>query len=370
VVHDNRFVTNQCHVRADWGGCRGFLFANNRFEVTGDPKDYQFFWLWQSSQARTFDMTFRDNLLAAPADYRKAQVLYANQYTRANIDMGIEWTVTVKAADPAGKPVRGVQVSASAGEEYMGAAVTDEDGAGRIAVVDYRIVGGPKGPVEKRGPYKIVVTSGAAPPVSVDADPKAPTEVPVTIVDPKRKVYVYAGVDRRYKTGETASLDGSAVVAGAPDAGCEITWRQLKGPAPLAIANPRSAKTQVVLPQAGEWTLELEAKLGDEVAKDQVNVRADANITPAAVAECPKAAKVNTIVQLDATKSTDPRRFPAESIRYEWKQVAGPEANLSSSEWPDPIFYPEKPGTYEFELRVSNPLRTSAPARCSVVVTQ
>ena len=77
---------------------------------------------------------------------------------------------------------------------------------------------------------------------------------------------------------------------------------------------------------------------------------------------------MNTIVQLDATKSTEPRGFPADAIRYEWKQVAGPEANLSSIELPDPIFYPEKPGTYEFELRVSNPLRTSQPAKCAVVV--
>ena len=48
----------------------------------------------------------------------------------------------------------------------------------------------------------------------------------------------------------------------------------------------------------------------------------------------------------------------------------GPEAMLSSPEWPDPIFYPTSPGTYTFELTVANPLRTSKPARCSVRVVE
>ena len=370
IVNDNRFVTNQYHVRADWGGMRGFLFENNRWEVVGDAKDYAFFWLEQSSAARTFDMVFRDSTLVPPADLQKARFLYGPQYTRANVDITVESSVTVRAADPAGKPVAGCQVTAAQGEAYVGSAITGGDGAGRIALVDYRIIGGPQGPIEKRGPYRIVAKSGAAEPVSVDVDAKAAAELTVTIVDPKRKVYVYAGIDRRYATGETATIEAKAAVAGDASAKPEITWRQLKGPAPLAIPAPNALKNDIVLPQAGEWTLEVEAKSGGESAKDTVNIRADANITPKAVATAPATAKVNTIVQLDASKSTEPRRFPPDAIRYEWKQVGGPETNLSSVELTDPIFYPEKPGTYEFELRVSSPLRTSAPARCAVVVAE
>jgi hypothetical protein len=328
-------------------------------------------------------MIFRDNLLVPPADYRKMQLLYASAYTPANIDMAIEWTVTVKAADPAGKPVPGVHVIALERDRdwregmqivpryyEVASGITGGDGTAKIPLVDYRIIGGPKGPIEKRGPYRIEAKGAAPEPVKVDVELKEPTEAPVTLLDPKRKLYVYAGLDQRRKIGETATLEGSVAAADDPAAKPEIAWKQVGGPAPLAIANPKSAKTQVVMAQNGEWTFELEAKFGGEVAKDSVKVRADANLTPTAVAECPKTAKVNTIVQLDATKSTDPRRFPPEEIRYEWKQVGGPEAILSSAEWPNPIFYPEKAGPYEFEVRVSNPLRTSDPARCSVTVTE
>ena len=120
----------------------------------------------------------------------------------------------------------------------------------------------------------------------------------------------------------------------------------------------------------GSWTIELEARLGDEVAKDSFTIRTDTKTTPVAVARCPKTAKVNTIVQLDGARSRDLRRFSASRCSYAWKQVAGPKADLASTEWPDPIFFPTEPGTYTFELTFSNPIRTSKPVRCSVTVTE
>ena len=83
-----------------------------------------------------------------------------------------------------------------------------------------------------------------------------------------------------------------------------------------------------------------------------------------------KTAKVNTIVQLDGRGSKDPRAFPKSALRYEWRQVGGPKTIMSSDEWPDPIFFPTRAGTYTFELTMSNPIRTSAPAKCSVKVTE
>ena len=184
--------------------------------------------------------------------------------------------------------------------------------------------------------------------------------------DPERKLYVYAGEDQRRKIGETATLAGTVKVVGAGEP--QVTWRQVGGPQQLAIAGPSSANARVTMAAWGAYTFEIEAKLGDETAKDQVRLRADAKLTPQAVALAPKTATVNTIVQLDATKSTDPRRFPSDQVKYVWTQISGPEAILSSNEWPDPIFYPTEPGTYVFELTVSNPIRTSQPARCSVTV--
>jgi hypothetical protein len=120
----------------------------------------------------------------------------------------------------------------------------------------------------------------------------------------------------------------------------------------------------------GGYGFELEAKLGAEVVKDRVSLRADAQLTSVPRALAPQTATLGSIVQLDGTKSTDPRRFPASQIRYNWSQLEGPEAILSSHQWPDPVFYPTEPGTYVFELTVSNPLRTSQPARCAVEVVR
>lgn len=118
----------------------------------------------------------------------------------------------------------------------------------------------------------------------------------------------------------------------------------------------------------GQCTLELSARLGKEIARDTLVIRTDTRATPAAVADGPKTAEVNTIVQLDASRSRDPRAFPKASLTYKWRQVGGPATDLSSDELPDPIFYPVKPGTYTFELVFSNPIRTGTPARCSVKV--
>ena len=199
--------------------------------------------------------------------------------------------------------------------------------------------------------------------------PKNATDLTLTVTDPNRKLYVYAGKDQRHETGETAKLEGNVVVtdpfAGKP----EVTWRILRRDGFWPIADPKSAKTTAVMDKNGSCTIELEARLGDEVAKDTFTIRTDTKATPLADARCPKTANVNTIVQLDATRSRDPRRFPASRCSYAWKQVAGPKADLASTEWPDPIFFPTEPGTYTFELLFSNPIRTSKPVRCSVVVS-
>ena len=44
--------------------------------------------------------------------------------------------------------------------------------------------------------------------------------------------------------------------------------------------------------------------------------------------------------------------------------------SIAAAELPDPIFYPMEPGTYTFEVTFSSPIRTSEPARCTVVVTE
>jgi hypothetical protein len=130
----------------------------------------------------------------------------------------------------------------------------------------------------------------------------------------------------------------------------------------LTFENP----TESWLQQA---ELELTAKWADQTVSDRVIVRQDTNITPTAVITGPKKAPANTIVQLDGSRSTDPRGFPPSTIRYQWRQTRGPTVDLSSHEWIDPIFFPDQPGNYEFELIVSSPIATSEAAGFCVEVT-
>ena len=367
-VCDNVFRTNHLHVRGDWGGCRGFEFSGNRFERIGEAPDYRFFNFRQSTQAQSRNLVFRDCSLVGGADPKQAAMLYAAT-PRQGIDVRVEWTVTVRAADPAGKPLSGVLVVALEGDREVASATTGKDGRAPVVLLDYRIVADSKSPVEDHGPYTLVLRRGAQEVQRLAVDPTETTSIAATLADPARKLYVYAGEDQRRKLGETATLEGTVKTIdgqGKP----QVTWKLARGPAKLEITNPGSARAQVVMSKWGGYTFELEATLGDEVARDSVSIRADARLTPEAVAEAPATAKLRTIVQLDASKSRDPRGFPKDQIRYAWKQVEGPEAILSSPEWPDPIFYPTQPGTYAFEVTVSNPIRTSKPARCSVQVTE
>jgi len=247
-VHDNVFRTNHWHFRGDWGGMQGMLFADNRFEVIGEPKQYEFFALKQSTAATTRDMVFRDNMLVPPADYERAHLLYAK-------------------------------------------------------------------------------------------------------------------------------LKGTVAVVGDDKAKPEITWRVVEGIGGPKVATPGAVESELSFENPKEsWLqqaeLELMAKLGDRTVSDRVTIRQDADITPKAVITAPKEAKLGTIVQLDASRSKEPRAFPPDRVRYQWKQSGGPRVDLSSTEWIDPIFFPGQPGTYTFELTVSSPIATSRPASVAVEVSR
>lgn len=365
-VHDNIFKTNHRHLRADWGGGRGFDFANNRFETIDDPQDYQFWLFAQSSRAESRNLTFLDNQLAGHTDYRRIGPLRPS-IPRQGIDARILRTANVNVVDPAGKGIAGALVTAFEDGKEVASAVSGDDGKAALALLACRIVGDREKPIAEHGPYDVAVQLDGRMVQCVSVDPVETTTLDVTATDPNRKLYVYAGWDQRKRIGETAILDGTVTVvgqAGEP----KISWERVSGSSSQPIVDPNLAQAKVVMNKWGSCTFELTARLGDEVAKDRVSVRADAKLTPAAVALAPKAAKLHSIVQLDGTTSTDPRGFPKSEIGYVWRQIEGPEAILSSNEWPDPVFYPTEAGTYAFDLTVSNPLRTSKPTRCTVKV--
>jgi hypothetical protein len=376
VVHDNVFRTNHWHLRGDWGGMRGVLFADNRFEIIGEPEDYEFFALKQSTAATTNDMVFRDNKLVSPADYRKAHLLYAKRYTRANVDLAVQWTVHVAAVDPAGKPVGAVSAIARDEKgEAVAQAITDGEGKAELVLTDYHLIGNRgNDPFQQQGPYELTFLYDDREVKKQKVDPTETMNVRITVTEPERTLYVYAGENQRLTTGDVAKLDGKVVVVGDESAMPEIRWTVVEGVGGPKVATPDALQSNLAFENPTEsWLqqaeLELAAKWGDQTASDRVTIREDANVTPKAVITGPKKAKAGTIVQLDASRSTEPRRFPSEVIRYQWRQTGGPTADLSSTEWISPIFFPEQPGVYTFELTVSSPIATSEPASFAVEVT-
>ena len=373
-IYDNVFRTNQYHFQVGWGGGSGITFLNNRFEVIGDGKDYQFFYYWMSSAARAHGIVFRDSVLDAPAYYKKIKMLYGRSYTRGNIDTKVEWSVNVKAVDPAGKPVAGASVVALADDKPVAQAVTGKSGVGTVVLADYDIIGNRgASPIGEKGPYTLNVTYKGQT-QTLDVDPKKTTALTVTVTNPKQKLWVYAGPDRRMNTGEPVTLAGKVVVVDQPGAEPKVTWKVIREKGDPKVLNPASPTSALIFTKPKEsWLqhamLDLTAELDGKTVKDRVEIRQDANIVPTAKPTCPRTAKVNTIVQLDGSKSTEPRKFPRSQCSYKWQQTAGPKANLASDELPDPIFYPTEAGTYTFELVFSSPIASSKPARCSVVVT-
>ena len=365
-VHDNVFKTDQMHVRTDWGGARDVEFLRNRFEKNTAAGDYQFIHFWQSKEARSGGLIFRDSVLTSFADLKRAKILYAAT-RRENVDVSVEWSVRIRVQDPAGKAMDGIRIRAlKDGKEIE--SMKARGGIATLVLPDFSIIGNAASPIEEQGPYEVTFSRDNAIVHALTLDPVKTTDLTVNLTDPKQKLYLYAGSDQRKQTGEVAQLNAAVKVVGSKEQPV-IRWKQKKGPQQLALSDPDSASSQVTLEKGGSYLFEVEARLGDEVLKDEVTIRADAAVTPEAVAEAPPEAKVRTIVQLTGSKSIDPRRFPKNQVRYIWTQVEGPEVMVSSLEWPDPVFYPVTAGKYVFELQVTNPIRTSKAARCAVVVS-
>jgi hypothetical protein len=368
-VYDNVFRTNHRHFRLDWGGGSGVIFERNRWEVLGEPADYSFWLLGPSKAIASGGIVFRDNVLVPPADYGHA-VGIRRGLNRAGLDYSMEYSVNLSVTDPAGSAIAGIGVEAYEKGRLVASALTNSEGAASVSLCDFRLTGDDESFIEEHGPYELKLFGRGFAETTLTIDPTETVDLPVMLQHPDRKLYAYAGEGQRIHIGDVATLEGKVAVVPEEAGRPETTWRVVRGEAKVKIEQPTSPKINVAFPEWGQVTFEFSAKLGDEVAKSQVAIRADARIAPTAVPKAPETAQVLTIVQLDGTESTDPRGFEPRYHRYKWEQVGGPEAILSSDELPDPIFYPTEPGEYTFELTMANPIRTSDPVQCSVRVTQ
>jgi len=392
VVHDNTFITQQYHIRVDWDGGSGVLFRNNRFEVLGNPADYVFFRCQPSRALDVKNNVFRDNLFVPPAS-PTVQYMYRD-YRPSRIDNRVENTLTVLVTDPAGKEVPDADVVVRLDGRVVARTAADRRGRAAVVLPWLRFV--PPKTVEL-GPYELTVckpgwepaefltfdltgASEASEQASRTPEP-SPGSGQALLVKPDRPrkvvvrlrrkgalLYVWAGPDQRRLIGDEVTIPTKLVLAEGVTGEPEITWYRVKGRKRTRAEDLVGLQPTVRLDRWGGYTFEVEARLGEAVARDQVYLRANRTLTPTARASAPATARVETIVQLDGSRSTDPVGFP---LSYHWKQVSGPEALISSLEWPDPIFYPLQPGRYTFQLTVSNPLgKVSEPVRVTVQVTE
>jgi hypothetical protein len=304
-------------------------------------------------------------------------LLYAQRYTRANVDLTVQWAVYIAAVDPAGKPVGAVSVVARDEKgEAVAQVITNGEGKAELVLTDYHLIGNRgNDPFLQRGPYELTFLHNDREVKKEKVDPTETMSIRITITEPDRRLYVYAGEDQRLTTGDVAKLRGTVAVLGDGNDRPEVRWTVVNGVGGPNVATPDAVQSDLTFENPKEsWLqqaeLELSDKLGDGTVSDRVTIRADTNITPEAVVTGPKEAKVGTIVQLDGSRSKEPRRFPPQTIKYRWRQVGGPKVDLSSTEWIDPIFFPEQPGAYTFELTVSSPIATSKPTSFTVEVTE
>lgn len=144
-------------------------------------------------------------------------------------------------------------------------------------------------------------------------------------------------------------------------------WRQIAGPK-VKIADPTSPKTYFVPTEPDTYVFEIRVSDGkDEAVATIKKIVTRPNQAPVAVPKVDDKAIMGQRILVDAGESFD-RDGKIKS--YQWKQIAGPKLKLDDKALQDRQFHFEakEPGTYIFELKVSDGKDWSAPARAVLKV--
>lgn len=178
--------------------------------------------------------------------------------------------------------------------------------------------------------------------------------------------------------GPTQAEAGKAVVLDARSSFApsgnrmDYRWLQRAG----AIVENRElvfdgAAERFVVPMPSEYEFELvvvDKGVESEPVTHRLQVQA-APEPPVAVVSAPTHAVKGELVRMDAMRSSDPG---GARLIYRWRQTGGPpvrnyviDDNLGDAA---PGFHPPAPGTYSFELVVSNGTLNSMPAEVDIVV--
>ncbi|WP_331107688.1 PKD domain-containing protein [Archangium sp.] len=192
----------------------------------------------------------------------------------------------------------------------------------------------------------------------IAVDPLVTSHVPVA----------NAGPDGVGESGQPLLLEGRGSYDVDGDA-LTYAWRKISGPgeAPTPPTSPTptlrttGAGTVVLgLTVSDGKTTSPEDRVTFEISDSAVNRR------PVARAGADRSVAVGAVLQLDATRSTDP---DGDVLTYQWTQLAGPKVTLDDERSPKPSFTPTRTGFVRLALTVSDGKLTSVPASVLVQVT-
>jgi hypothetical protein len=202
----------------------------------------------------------------------------------------------------------------------------------------------------------------------------------VTVVVADQLPVANAGPDRVI-VGGAAQMDGSASYdpnVGPGAGGIAYVWSAVDASGTLLPSSVFTASDTIVNPtftpgKAGTYTVTLTVykltNLAEFSSDSAVITLMDASaLLPTADPGVGQVARLNQTVTLDGTSSRDPL---GTTLSFAWRTVAGPApVTLSDSTVAQPTFVPTAPGTYLFELTVTDTTTktSSLPARVSVIV--
>jgi hypothetical protein len=197
----------------------------------------------------------------------------------------------------------------------------------RLAAKD---AGGAEGSVE----VPVVVVGSVAPPVAAVSSPVAGS------------------------AGQAVTLDASA---SHRSAAATFSWRQVAGAA-VSLQSASSATPSFVPEAPGRYAFEValaDGGLSSPAARVEVYVAPAGGALPVAVAAAPRVVAVDAAVALDGSASTG-------ALTFAWRQVSGPAAGLTRADRASANAVLFEPGSYEFELTVSDAAAVGVPARVRI----
>ncbi|WP_159434959.1 tandem-95 repeat protein [Rubritalea squalenifaciens] len=179
-----------------------------------------------------------------------------------------------------------------------------------------------------------------------------------------------AGQDTTVYFGESISLEGSAQDDGLPNGTLTYQWRQVSGPE-IELLSSLSAQALKYIPlSGGRYVFELHVSDGEHYDTDQVVVDVPLIVNQPPVVD----AGEDELVRLENGKTltlhglvTDDG-LPGLNLEVQWRQTAGPVANLEKINDTDALVLFAEPGNYQFSLIASDGVMESSDSVSVTVV--